>query len=110
MNQQQQQTPKRKLSLQSLSTILHTWLQLIRARNDPKTFGQVVENFTQESGAPPQDIPIVRNAFIALKDAGQDKQAYSVVNRYLVGGMGVIELILLQALLSAGTLDIPQSV
>ncbi len=105
--QQQQQAPKRKLSLHDLNTVLHVWLQLIRARNDPKVFGQVVENFAQESGVPPQDIPIVHNAFIAMRDAGQDKRDYSVVDRYLVGGMGAVDLILLHVLLSAGTLDTP---
>ena len=43
--QQQQQAPERKRSLQDLTTIfLRYSLQLFRARHDRKAFGQVVEN------------------------------------------------------------------
>lgn len=108
--QQQQQAPKRKLSLYVLITFLRFYPQLIRSLNDPKAFEQIVEKLTQESGVPPKDIPSAHNVFIALKDAGQDKRDYPVVDRYLVGGMGVVDLILLQVLLSAGTLDTSQSI
>jgi hypothetical protein len=55
MSQQQQQAPKRKLTLHRLNTILRFWLELIRTRRDPIAFKQVVENLAQESGVPPQD-------------------------------------------------------
>ena len=102
--QQQQQAPKRKLSLQDLSTILHVWLQLIHARNDPKAFEQVVEKLAQESDVPPNDIPILHNTFIAVREVAQAKQP-SFVGLYLVGGMGAVDLILLQVLLSVGPSD-----
>jgi hypothetical protein len=110
--QQQQQAPKRKLSWHSLTTILSFWLQLIRGRHDPHTVEQVVEDLAQESGIPPTDIPVMRNAFTALLDVAREKKP-SFVDLYLVGGMGAVELILLQLLLSAGiagTLDTPLSV
>jgi len=102
--QQKQQTSKHKLSRPNLATILRYWLQLLRARRDPKAFEQVVGNLAQESGVPPMDIPIVRNSFIAVRDVTQAKQS-SFVDLYLVGGMGAIDLILLPILLSAGTSD-----
>ncbi len=64
--QQQQQAPKRKPSLHDLTTALSFWLQLFRARHDPQTVEQIVENLAQESGIPPKDIPVMRNAFTAL--------------------------------------------
>ena len=102
--QQQQQAPKRKLSLQDLPTLLHVYLQLIRARNEPNAFKHVVEKLSQESGVPPNDILVVHNTFIALRDVAQAKQP-SFVGLYLVGGIGVVDLILLQVLLSVGTSD-----
>ncbi len=107
--QQQQQVPKRKLSLHSLITILHFWLQLIRARHDPQAVEQVVENLAQESSIPPEDIPVLHSAFTALLDVAREKKT-SFVDLYLVGGMGAVDLILLQVLLSAGTYDTPFSV
>lgn len=91
------------------TTILRLWLQLIRGRHDPHTVEQVVENLAQESSMPPQDIPVLRNAFTALLDVAREKKP-SFVDLYLVGGMGAVELILLQVLLSAGTYDTPLSV
>jgi len=105
MNQQQQQTPKRKFSRHDLTTIMRLFRQLIRTRNDPKAYEQFIEELTQESKVPSQDIPIVRNTFIALRDASKDNMFYSVTDRYLVAGMGVVDLILLQVLLSTGTPD-----
>ena len=102
--QQQQQASKRKLSLHDLTTSLRFWLQLIRARNDPKAFEQVVEKLSQESGVPPNDIPIVHNTFIAVREVAQAKQP-SFVGLYLVGGIGAVDLILLPVLLSVGTSD-----
>ena len=102
--QQQQQAPKRKLSLRNLTTILRYWLKLIRARRDPTAFKQVVENLAQESSVPPKDIPVVHNALTAVREAAQAKQS-AFVDLYLVGGMGAIDLILLPILLSAGTSD-----
>ncbi len=102
--QQQQRAFKRKLSLHDLTTILRFWLQLIRARNDPKAFEQVVEKLSQESGVPSNDIPIVHNTFIAVREVAQAKQP-SFVGLYLVGGMGAVDLILLQVLLSVGPSD-----
>jgi hypothetical protein len=46
----------------------------------------------------------VHHAFIALRDGGQAKPP-AFVDLYLVGGMGAVDLILLQVLLSAGTAD-----
>ncbi len=109
--QQQQQAPKQKRSLHDPTTILligRFWLKLFHARRDPQAYEQVVGKIAQESGVPPQDIPTVRNAFTALRDTGQAKQP-SFVDLYLVGGMGAVELILLQVLLSAGTSDAPLS-
>jgi len=111
--QQEQQAPKRKLSLYNFISVMRFLPQFMHVRNDPKAFEQLIENLSQETGIPSKDIPIVRNAFIAVRDTGQDKQAYSIVDRYLVGGMGVVDLILLQVLLSAGiagTLDTPLSI
>jgi len=88
---------------------LRFWLQLIHARNDPKAFEQTIEQLTQESGIPPTDLPTVHNVFIALRDAGREKQTSSV-DLFLVGGIGAVDLILLQVLLSAGTSDTPLSV
>lgn len=102
--QQQQQAPKRKLSLQDLPTLLHVYLQLIHARNDPKAFEQVVKKLAQDNNVPPKDIPIVHNTFIAVREVAQAKQP-SFVSLYLVGGMGAVDLILLQVLLSVGTSD-----
>jgi hypothetical protein len=107
--QQQQQAPKRKLSLQDHATILRFWLQLIRARHDPKAYEQAVENLARDADIPPKDIPVVHNAFIALRDVAQAKQSY-FVDLYLVGGIGAIDLIMLPVLLSAGTSDTALSV
>lgn len=110
MNEQQQrQAPKHKLSLQNYATILRFWLQLFRARHDPKAFEQTVENLARDAGIPPKDIPVVRNSFIAVRDVAQTNQS-SFVDLYLVGGIGAIDLILLPVLLTAGTSDTPLSV
>ncbi len=106
--QQQQQAPKHKLSRHDIATILRYWLELIRARHDPRAFEQVVGNLAKESSIPPKDIPIMRNAFTAVRDVAQTKPP-AFVDLYLVGGMGAVELILLQVLLSAGTSDAPLS-
>lgn len=107
--QQQQQVPQHKPSWHDLTTFLRFWLQLIRTRHDPKAFEQIVEKLAQESGIPPTDIPTMRHAFIAVRDAAKERTP-PFVDLYLVGGMGAINLILLQVLLSAGVSDTPLSV
>lgn len=107
--QQQQQAPKHKLSWHDITTILRFWLELIRARHDPRAFEQVVENLAQESGIPPKDLPVMHNSFTAVRDVAREKRP-SFVDLYLVGGMGAIDLILLQVLLSAGAYDTPLSI
>ncbi|MFL5625056.1 MAG: hypothetical protein ACJ788_05610 [Ktedonobacteraceae bacterium] len=111
MNEQQQQQPppKRKPSREDLATIAAAWPQLIRARKDPKAFEQVVDQLAQKINIPVQDIPVVKNAFTAVRDAGEEKQT-NFVDRYLVGGIGVVDLILLQVLLTAGAPDAPLTV
>jgi len=107
--QQQQQAPKRKLSLYDLTTALSLWLQLIHARHDPEAFKQVVENLAQESGLPSTDLSTMHNAFTAVRDVAKEKRT-PVIDLYLVGGIGAVELILLPVLLLAGTSDTPLSV
>ncbi len=109
MSQQQQQAPKRKMSLHDYITILRFWLEFIRTRHDPKAFKQVVDNLAQESGVPPQDIPTMRNTFTAVRDVAQAKIP-AFVDLYLVSGIGAVDLVLLAVLLSAGTTDTPLSV
>jgi hypothetical protein len=108
-HQQQQQAPKHRRSWQELRTVVSFWLKLVRARRDDKAFEQVVEELAQKSGIPPTDLPTARNAFVAVRDVGREKQPH-FVDLYLVGGIGVLDLILLQVLLPTGASDTPLSV
>jgi hypothetical protein len=101
-DQQQQRAPKRKLSLPLLITVVRSWLQLIRAEHDPHAFKQTVEKLAQENGVPPSDMPVVHHALLAVRDAAKGKQP-AFIDLYLVGGMGALDLIVLQVLLSAHT-------
>jgi hypothetical protein len=107
--QQQQQQTKHRLTRHDVATILRYWHMLFRTRHDSKAFEQVTEQLAQESSVPVQDIPVVRNAFRALRDVPRDAQIAALVDRYLVGSMGVIDLILLQVLLSKSIFDTPLS-
>lgn len=107
--QQQQpapkQAPERKSFLRNLMTALHYWLKLIRARRDPTAFKLVVENLAQAGGVPAQDIPVVHNALIAVREATQQAKQSALIDLYLVGGMGALDIILLPILLTTGTSD-----
>jgi hypothetical protein len=100
--QQQQRAPKRKLSLPLLITVVRSWLQLIRTEHDPHAFEQAIEKLAQENGVLPTDVPVIRNALVAVRDAAKGKQP-AFIDLYLVGGMGALDLIVLQVLLSVHT-------
>jgi hypothetical protein len=102
---QQQQKTKHILTPHDLATIIGLFMQFIRTRNDPQAFEQTIEKITHESKMPPQDIPVVHNTFIALRDASKDQRFYSVTDRYLVAGIGAVDLVLLPILLLSGTTD-----
>lgn len=105
--QHQQPTPKRKLSRQDIAAIVRFWLQFIRAGKDPKAFEQAVDQLTQQSGIPAQDMPVVRHAFQAVRDVKAQDRRVELIDRWLVGGTGVVDLILLQVILSNGKPDAP---
>ncbi len=69
-----------------------------------------LDTFLQGAGTPEPLRLGVGEIIAAMRKSRRDDEAYHRVDRYLVGGVGAIDLILLSVILSMGTPDAPLSI
>ena len=101
---QEQETEKKppKLKLSSLRKVLGL---LWRARSHPEAWEELIKHL-EPLGTSEEDIAFMNEVYTARREARLDDKTLLRIDRYLVGGIGVIELILLQILLPMGTPDL----
>ena len=100
----EQKPPKPKLSV--IRNILRlTW----RGRSHDEAVEQLLK-LVKNVGVPEEHMPSVRELlkgfFTAWRGARRDDEAFHRIDRYLVGGIGAIDLILLTVVIPMGTPDL----
>lgn len=101
---QEQEMEKKPLKLDPL-TIRKVYFLFWRALSHPEAQEQLLQ-LLQSTGVSEKNTAFIIEQYFAMK-AVRDDEAWFRIDRYLVGGIGVIDLILLQIILPMSALDAP---
>jgi len=101
MKETEKKRPKSKLA-----SYIKAFGLLRRTRSHVEDVDQLTTHL-KDTGASEQLIPFTKELALALTEMRRDDESLHRINRYLVGGMGGIDLLLLSVILSMGIPDLP---
>ncbi len=90
-----------KLMLEILLKLSRFWMHY---RLHPETLDPFIESFKGQ-GIPEKNLSNVKMMLISLRETHLDNKAMYRVDRYLVSGMGAVDLVLLSVVIPMGTPD-----
>jgi len=104
----QQQPIKKKPFFQRLFLALQFGVKISRTSGDYQAYAAVVDDLLKEGKGSEEDAATLKNMFIAMRETAKSDES-SLIDRYLAGGVGALDLILLSFLLPITTWDRPLS-
>ncbi|SRR6266487_87916 len=99
---------EKKPFFQRLLLAMQFGVKISKTSHDRQAYIAVVDSLLKEGKGSEEDAATLKNAFIAMRDTAKGNEA-SLIDRYLAGGVGALDLILLSFLLPITTWDRPLS-
>lgn len=100
---------EKKLPKPKLSSVIKALRLLWSTRAHPEAVDQLTTHL-KNTGASEQFIPIIKELALSLTEMIRDNESFHRINRYLVGGIVAIDLLLLSIILPMGIPDLPSSI
>jgi len=98
-----------KLLKPKLSSVIKALHLLWSTRTHPEVVDQLTAHL-KNTGASEQFIPLIKEVALSFTEMTRDDENFHRINRYLVGGIVAIDLLLLSIILPMGIPDLPSSI